>query len=100
MKYYKAINTKTDETIETPFSDELDEIIEYEGWLWGDYHVIEVFKCKGKKCQSTETSQRYDYHGITTGHFCDDCYENNYPYRKDAYPTIETHGYGDRLEDI
>jgi hypothetical protein len=41
----------------------------------------------------------YDAHGITTGYWCDDCYENNYPYRKDFYPTMETHGFGDRLED-
>jgi hypothetical protein len=28
-----------------------------------------------------------------------DCYENNYPYRKDRYPTEEYDGYGERLGD-
>ena len=31
---------------------------------------------------------------------CHECYESDkYPYRKDAYPTIETHGYGERLTE-
>lgn len=35
--------------------------------------------------------QRIDFHGISTGEWCDKCYENgNYPYRKDDY----THGTG------
>ena len=42
---------------------------------------------------------RSDAHGIYTGIYCNDCYENNYPYRKDRYPTQETHGEGDYLED-
>ena len=28
---------------------------------------------------------RNDAYGIYTGLYCDDCYENNYPYRKDRY---------------
>jgi hypothetical protein len=54
-------------------------------------------KCRG--CEDPDAVEMYDAHGITTGYWCDDCYENNYPYRKDFYPTMETHGFGDRLED-
>ena len=44
--------------------------------------------CKG--CQKLETEDfeietRYDYYGIFTGDYCDECYENNYPYKKNAY---------------
>ena len=28
---------------------------------------------------------RNDAYGIYTGLYCDDCYKNNYPYRKDRY---------------
>ena len=28
---------------------------------------------------------RHDFYGLYTGLFCDSCYENDYPYRKDAY---------------
>jgi len=55
-------------------------------------------KCRG--CESVYANEMHDAHGITTGYWCNDCYESNkYPYRKDRYPTIETHGYGERLED-
>lgn len=47
--------------------------------------------CKGNGCSNTtETEEayvelRYDIYGIATGYYCDDCYETNYPYRKDEY---------------
>lgn len=54
-------------------------------------------KCKG--CGTVHAEERHDYYGITTGHWCDDCYESDkYPYRKDRYPTMEHDGYGDYLE--
>lgn len=55
--------------------------------------------CKGRNCESGDINLRYDAYGIPTGNYCNSCYENNYPYRKDKYPTIETHGYGERLDD-
>ena len=61
------------------------------------YYTIPT--CKGRECNSTDVSPRYDAHGIPTGNYCEPCYKNNYPYRKDRYPTIETHGYGERLDD-
>lgn len=55
-------------------------------------------KCKG--CQTPEAYERSDAHGITTGIWCEECYNSSkYPYRKDRYPTMETHGYGEYLDD-
>jgi hypothetical protein len=42
---------------------------------------------------------RSDAYGIFTGIYCDKCFENNYPYRKDRYPTMEYDGYGDYLNE-
>ena len=72
-----------------------------------------VIKCRG--CGKTEDVSdwasprmarthhewvRSDAYGIYTGVFCDECYENNYPYRKDRYPTAETDPEcGEYLED-
>ena len=47
--------------------------------------------CSGKDCQKTTFDKtagvelRHDTYGLPTRYYCDDCYENNYPYRKDAY---------------
>lgn len=98
MIVYIAKNTKTDETLEADFQDELLDMIEDQGWGDGDYHIYKEHTCHGKGCESTYTNQRYDAYGITTGYFCDECYKNNYPYRKDRYPTQEYDGYGERLD--
>ena len=61
-------------------------------------YIRDLFHCKG--CRTIiDVYDRHDYYGIFTGHYCDYCYENNYPYRKDRYPTMEYDGYGDYLED-
>lgn len=67
--------------------------------------------CRGRECEKvTEIGggfnraealkyhewARSDAYGIFTGHYCDDCYENNYPYRKDRY---DYEGAGERLDD-
>ena len=47
--------------------------------------------CRGENCSNTtETEEAYvelrsDSYGIPTGYYCEDCYETNYPYRKDNY---------------
>ena len=54
-------------------------------------------KCRG--CSTPYANEQHDAHGITTGNWCEDCYEDEsiYPYRKDKYPTMETHGFGEVL---
>ena len=50
-----------------------------------------IICCGGNGCSKTtehETAYvelRHDAYGIPTRYYCDDCYENNYPYRKDNY---------------
>jgi hypothetical protein len=77
----------------------------YECQDWMDYKELtnedawidRVIECR--EC-SNEGEEQYDAHGISTGYWCHECYESDkYPYRKDAYPTIETHGYGERLSE-
>lgn len=69
--------------------------------------IIEVM-CKGHGCEKREQVdrwgdikyhvwQRSDVYGLATGCYCEDCYENNYPYRKDAY--FDPEYCGERMED-
>ena len=57
--------------------------------------------CRGRDCDRFTLNSyeflRHDSYGVPTGHYCDDCYENNYPYRKDRYEYWE---YGERLEEL
>lgn len=47
--------------------------------------------CEGENCKKTtyntdgDIQMRKDAYGIQTGWYCEDCFENNYPYRKDYY---------------
>jgi hypothetical protein len=98
MKYILK-NEKTNEQEEYFSSFEREEIIHWNEWNPDDCISYQLLSCRGCSEYIDGVQERYDYHGISTGHYCHDCYENNYPYRKDAYPTIETHGYGERLND-
>lgn len=60
------------------------------------FTVDEVIPCRGNECDKHDTCERLDAYGISTGYWCDDCYENNYPYRKDWYDFA---GNGERLDD-
>ena len=72
--------------------DVMNESYEY------NHYVRRVISCRG--CGGDESQEQHDAHGISTGYWCYECYESDrYPYRKDRYPTIETHGYGERLND-
>ena len=66
-----------------------------------------LYHCKG--CQKADEDNeivrpityhmwaRTDAYGIYTGLYCDDCYENNYPYKKHRY---HDESYcGERLEE-
>lgn len=62
----------------------------------GTEYILE--KCRG--CGTVHADHRYDAHGVETGIWCEECYDSDkYPYRKDRYPTQETHGYGEYLEN-
>ena len=97
MKYI-IYNIETGKELDQEYfsSQEAWEEIEY-GLPDGNYNVIRKIICKAQTCDS-EGYERYDAHGISTGHWCDECYDSvGYPYRKDKYPTIEFNGYGERL---
>lgn len=34
---------------------------------------------------SANVQLRHDAYGLPTGYYCEKCFENNYPYRKDRY---------------
>lgn len=61
---------------------------------------IRQVTCRHTSCESLHAEERFDAYGITTGKWCQSCYDSGrYPYRKDRYPTIEFDGYGERLSD-
>jgi hypothetical protein len=63
-----------------------------------DSGYYKVYHCRG--CKEPHAQECHDYYGITTGYWCDSCYNSDkYPYKKDRYPTIEHDGYGERLDD-
>lgn len=41
--------------------------------------------CKGCKMQNEDVEMRHDAYGYATGNYCEECFENNYPYRRDRY---------------
>ena len=63
-------------------------------WLeQGTEHINQ--KCR--HCETIYCEERHDHYGITTGYWCDECYETDYPYRKDAY--FDPDFAGERMED-
>mgnify|MGYP003135794577 CR=1 FL=1 len=93
MIRYICTLENTDETVTVDHLDELDE-------TRGDWFIYKEHSCKGcGEFKENDTEERTDWYGIYTGHYCEDCYENNYPYKKERYATIEYDGYGERLDD-
>ena len=41
--------------------------------------------CKSTKDKNANVELRHDAYGIPTRYYCQHCYDNNYPYRKDRY---------------
>ena len=96
MKYqvYNQQTNKVECEFDTRF--EADEAIELE-FDWETHTIIKFHECGG--CEQ-EGYERHDYHGISTGHWCDKCYESSrYPYKKTRYATEEFDGYGERLSE-
>lgn len=52
---------------------------------------------KCRECGDPDASEEHDFYGMSTGHWCANCYENHYPYRKDAY--FDEEYAGERMED-
>lgn len=70
---------------------------------WEDqYDHLPDHYCKGRDCQKDTSNddtveERHDAYGMSTGYYCDECYKNNYPYRKDSY--FDQSYAGERMED-
>jgi hypothetical protein len=96
---YQVKCMHTDKVLFEAFSQfECGEWMEYEQLGMGDAWIDQVISCRG--CGDYNGEEQHDAHGISTGYWCHECYESSkYPYRKDRYETIETHGYGERLSD-
>ena len=100
MKYVIK-NEVTNEQAECEFQFEVNDILESNGWNIEDCYTYQLKSCRGCSEHKEDVQLRYDFHGIETGHYCFKCYndDDKYRYRRDAYPTIETHGFGERLND-
>jgi hypothetical protein len=96
MKYIVYKNDV--EVYESYDADDIDDFVQEQENPY-DYNVMKVFACKGCGEYHDDVQLRYDAYGIETGYYCENCYETNYPYRKDRYPTMEYHGYGEQLYD-
>ena len=93
MIRYTYTNEETGEQRTVDFQDEVQ--------FWdGEWYIeFKEHSCRGCREFKDDTQKRTDWYGIYTGHYCEDCYENDYPYKKERYPTIEHDGYGERLND-
>ena len=98
---YQVINNKTNK-VEQVFYTQEDamECVDFD-YSFATHSIIEVISCRGYHrfgCEN-EGHERHDWYGISTGHWCDECYESKYPYEKSRYATEEYDGYGERLSD-
>ena len=86
---YQVIN-KTNDEIEFELFNEEEAIETIElDFSWDTHTIKEIVGCK--KC-GNEAYERRDWYGISTGHWCDECYET-----KPRYATIELDGYGEKI---
>jgi hypothetical protein len=93
---YQVISRKTDEVkAEFYTRHEAEETMEYE-FSWDTHYIKTITPCR--EC-GNEGYERSDWYGISTGHWCEECYEHHYPYKKERYETEEYDGFGERLED-
>jgi len=80
--YYLATNNKSGASAQFYLLEEVREFLQAQQDS-DDYYVREVIPCRG--CNSPDSYEQSDAYGISTGYWCDDCYEHRYPYRKDRY---------------
>ncbi len=94
MITYQVFDSETDQLLfEHWDGNEVDDYVQQ--YDPSTYYINKSHSCKG--CNAPDAHERCDAYGIFTGYYCDDCYENNYPYRKDRYPTMENDGYCEYL---
>lgn len=93
MKYQVIKNNEV--LYESYDREDCEDFVEFE--KVSGSHILEFVPCRS--CQDQEGFLRFDFYGIATGHYCDECYESDYPYRKDRYPTMEHDGEGEYLYD-
>lgn len=94
------MNSSTDKEIMSSHDEEdLQDMMFQSNYSNGDWYLNTKHSCKGCDEHKNDVQERSDAYGIFTGYYCEHCYDKNYPYRKDKYPTIENDGYGERLED-
>ena len=91
----------------TPLIYEGCDCPSFQEWLKGgsspppdtnfNLYIMRLIECR--RCDK-EGHERHDWYGISTGYWCDECYESNrYPYKKSRYATEEYDGYGERLSN-
>lgn len=86
---FQALDWDTQAVLfEADTRDELVQQAEYQNCT--DYNLVVIHECRA--CGKDNTLERHDHYGITTGHWCEDCYENDYPYRKDEYDPYNLEG--------
>ncbi len=93
MKYILK-NRETEAIVYETYSEiDVKEAMEYQ-FDSDSHYIIEIYPCRG--C-GTDSDEKYDAYGISTGRWCDTCYASpKYPYRKDRY---DYEAYGERLDD-
>jgi hypothetical protein len=52
---------------------------------WWVEEGTEYILDKCRECGNPDAQECHDAYGYSTGHWCGNCYENHYPYRKGRY---------------
>lgn len=83
VKYFESKSEVREVEEEFPAAEDM------KGWHKFDGQLImcsDVHSCRGCQTIGHEVEERHDAHGITTGQWCDACYNSSkYPYKKEKY---------------
>ena len=104
MKIFESLHWDTNAVIATANSRyELRDIMEMQFPEVIQWQMVTHDVCRGCEIDSRDAyvPERFDHYGITTGHWCESCYESGaYPYRKDAYDPHNDYGTRSNPEDM
>lgn len=93
---HAAICNRTDKVLAIEScSFELADRMEWEFPPETSWRHVKIHECRGcdKNDLDDYVPERFDYYGITTGHWCESCYNSGkYPYRRDAYDPYNEYG--------